>query len=742
MKVSHLQTRVFVFLSLQIFSSSSWATTLYSGIVDNGSTNGVDLGTYVDVVSDATGAMHACYYDGTNLDLKYATNTSGKWVSATADSTGSVGTYCSIAVDSSDLTDIEAHISYYDATNYDLKYATNASGAWVPYGVVSTNAVGKYSGIAVDSSGNIYISYYDSTNQDLAYTTGTASTSIPWPTTTVDSSGSVGTYTAIAIDSDGYAHISYYDSSNSNLKYATNSSGWTSTTVDSSGSYGNYSDIALDSSGFVHISYKASGVRHADNLSGSWDTDQITSTNPYYNTHIAIASDDTIYVSYGYKAYYASAANTTTSTPTLDSYGAPTYDSYGAPITTIGHTWSEELSSVSGNPGYSAMTLNASDNPFFVYYENTNKDLKFASTESQWNIAAYDGYGSSGKVGSYASLAINGSSAYVSYYDTTDRELEMATGTVSSSSDPPSSWTRSTIDTAPSTVGYYTSIAVDGSGNYYIAYQDVTNKDAEFYSSIATTTTTYDSYGSPVTSTSTSTSQETIESTNDQGSYSNLAVDSDGYSHVVYYDGTNSDLKYATNESGAWVATIVDGSTTQTGKYPDIAIDSTDQVHISYYNLTGGGKLRYATDSDGDGVFETETVDSSSVTGQYTSLGVDSSGIVHIAYYYYGGRDLKYAYGNYGSWTKASIDTSGDVGQHASLAVDSNDQVHISYYDLTNTDLKYATDSDGDGMFETQTVDSSSNDVGKYSSIAMYGTTPVIAYYDATAQDLRMAVSP
>ncbi len=57
-----------------------------------------------------------------------------------------VGLYTSIAVDGNDYV----HISYYDAINKDLKYATNASGQWVTSVVNSKGTVGKYTSIDVE----------------------------------------------------------------------------------------------------------------------------------------------------------------------------------------------------------------------------------------------------------------------------------------------------------------------------------------------------------------------------------------------------------------------------------------------------------------------------------------------------------------------------------------------------------------------------------------------------------------
>ncbi len=90
--------------------------------------------------------------------------------------------------------------------------------------------------IALDNDDYPHISYYDGTNGDLKYAKWDGNV---WNIETVDSAGSVGWYTSLVLDSDDNPHISYYDGTNANPKYAKwPGMAWKIETVESAGKIG------------------------------------------------------------------------------------------------------------------------------------------------------------------------------------------------------------------------------------------------------------------------------------------------------------------------------------------------------------------------------------------------------------------------------------------------------------------------------------------------------------------------
>jgi len=159
---------------------------------------------------------HISYYDRGNGNLKYAWWSDTTWLSETVDSAGIVGYHTSLALDSSD----NPHISYYDGTNDTLKYTWLSDATWLSETVDSAGQQPDWSGwdtsLALDQADAPHISYYDATDGNLKFARfdGTV-----WIIQTVDSGGDVGQYSSLALDQVGCPHISYYDATNGNLKY-------------------------------------------------------------------------------------------------------------------------------------------------------------------------------------------------------------------------------------------------------------------------------------------------------------------------------------------------------------------------------------------------------------------------------------------------------------------------------------------------------------------------------------------
>ncbi|MCC7130470.1 MAG: hypothetical protein B6D39_04450 [Anaerolineae bacterium UTCFX2] len=216
-----------------------------------------DVGRYVSMAIGTNNIVHASYFDATHKDLVYAHKDLGAttWITDTLDWSGDVGMFTSIALSS----DNRPYISYYDAEREKLKIAfLQLPSFWniqtVDDGGVLKDNVGWFSSVALDSADNPHISYYDVTNKDLkyAYWNGAA-----WVTETLQSTGNVGMYTSLKIYTPtDTRHMCYYDATNGALRYAQYSGGvWQFQLVHDFGDVGYSCSLDLTAAGDPAISY-------------------------------------------------------------------------------------------------------------------------------------------------------------------------------------------------------------------------------------------------------------------------------------------------------------------------------------------------------------------------------------------------------------------------------------------------------------------------------------------------------
>ncbi|MEW6573798.1 MAG: Ig-like domain-containing protein [Bacillota bacterium] len=343
-------------------------------------------------------------------------------------------------------------------SDYSFSFTTEAGGSWQIETPDVAGIVGLYTSIALDVYGYPHISYFYDTSDDLKYTYKDAS---GWHTTTVDSTGSVGTNTSIEMNSDGYPCISYRDDTNTDVKYAyKDASGWHVEFADQQATAlgANQTGLAFDSSGYPHISYlnyidsATHNLKHAWKDAGGWHAETVdTATDRPGNwSSIAVDSSDNIHVSH----YTVTSGNIK-------------YAYYN------GASWSNttvESANIIGE--YSSLALDESGYPHISYNDRTNWNLRYAYKDAGGWHTETENVDAADQVGTYTSIKVKDGYPRISYYDITNTALKYAYKDGGG-------WHAETVDNSGS-MGTWTSIDLDVSGNPHISYYDATNYDLRY----------------------------------------------------------------------------------------------------------------------------------------------------------------------------------------------------------------------------------------------------------------------
>lgn len=215
-----------------------------------------DVGSYSSLGFDNLGNAGISYYDATNGRLKYAHWNGTGWELARPDPTDDdVGRYSSLAFDSAG----NAGIGYYDLTSRELRFAQQGVSGW---GIAIVDRVGDwvegehisgYCSVQFDCLANPAVSYYDATDGNLKYAHWSGT---DWELQVVESEGQVGMYTSLAFDDSKYPAISYHDGTKGALKLARwNGEIWSLETIDDLQAAGHLTSLAFDRCGVPAISY-------------------------------------------------------------------------------------------------------------------------------------------------------------------------------------------------------------------------------------------------------------------------------------------------------------------------------------------------------------------------------------------------------------------------------------------------------------------------------------------------------
>lgn len=400
-----------------------------------------------------------------------------------------------------------------DACDFDQKDCT-----CVALPPLSARDTGRHSGIAVLDDGTAHVSAFDGDHGDLVVVTFDATgtiTDTTWidglpagGTPVADPSGprggiadpgpEVGRFTDIAAQADGTLHVSYYDVDNRDLKYARGSGGtWSTHTVDSAGRVGLYTSIALDGTGVPTIAYFQKAGASGDEYTTALKAARASSNAPTTAGDWSIVT-----VESGTIAPPPCGGSCVTGTSCADigngpeclvdqtpcavacSSGEVCIDDAGTPSCEPELVASSLEDLPEGIGLFPAISVSSTGGTAIAYYNRTAGDLHFAvgvdpNAGNSGALSVLDG-GPDKDVGLFPSIALDGSGDYVVIYQDAVADdvlwaLVSAAGAVNQSGIVDEGL-RDPTGNATSLVGADTAVVLTG-GKWVVAYHDGTGGD-------------------------------------------------------------------------------------------------------------------------------------------------------------------------------------------------------------------------------------------------------------------------
>lgn len=259
-----------------------------------------------------------------------------------------------------------------------------------------------------------------------------------------------------------------------------------------------------------------------------------------------------------------------------------------------------------------ALAIDSQDSLHVVYEDSTNSTMRYAvRSGNNWvKYAIGPGVGHSG-------IAVSGAKIHVSYVN--NNALYYASGAGGS-------WSPTQIEAAggaaPS-AGVFSSLALDSGGKVHIAHA---------WGSLGTTLAAVKLRHSTDASGSWVSEDAAPGVTGSHGALCSIAIDSQDTIRISHYThvsaGPIDGLHLSTRvQGGSWqTQTLVTGAQ---GSFSSILVNGKDDVYIAYrkYDV---GELRYITNASGS--WQATVLDTNGQTGRWASIFQAPSGRIHIGY--------------------------------------------------------------------------------------------------------------
>jgi hypothetical protein len=336
------------------------------------------------------------------------------WHVETVDSAGNVGYYPSLAIDA----DGNPHVTYFEQTSGELRYAKRIGGAW-QIEVVPTDYPSSFGGqsMALDSQGRPHIVHFADTPGLGGYVTYTHWTGTEWQSSYVVYSNARSSIALTTADEPRIAFMGHSDNGDA-LWYAyPTGASWSVEHVCGSGygCCGGQPALALDSNDNPRIGWGYAGyfVYAWPGPEYPWPAEWLGSNVDYRSVSMGLDSADEACVAYcdsGYNLYYGHRAGGVWSFETVVSAGAFEWSSClaldpsdqphiayvstssGAPLKYAhrmpSSSWCIQTVDPAPNTGYPiSLAIDPAGKPHICYVEGTNYDLKYA----RWDPSVFTG---------------------------------------------------------------------------------------------------------------------------------------------------------------------------------------------------------------------------------------------------------------------------------------------------------------------------------------------------------------